>query len=106
VAQALHDAPEIQDKLRIYWIGGPNKKWGADGYTYIAANFPKLHFIEVNSSYYGFFSKSDLVDEINPSNYYEKYIQGAGELGKDFKNYYTGEIKMGNTPSLLNERKS
>jgi hypothetical protein len=23
VAQALHDAPEIQDKLRIYWIGGP-----------------------------------------------------------------------------------
>jgi hypothetical protein len=101
VAQALHDAPEIQSKLRVYWIGGPNKKWGANSYSYIVANFPKLHIIEVNSSYYGFFSKSDLLDEINPSNYYEKYIRGAGELGKDFKNYYQGEIKMGDTPSLL-----
>lgn len=23
VAQALHDAPDIQEKIRIYWIGGP-----------------------------------------------------------------------------------
>ena len=27
LAQALHDAPEIAGKLRVYWIGGPNKKW-------------------------------------------------------------------------------
>jgi hypothetical protein len=101
VAQALHDAPEIQDKIRVYWIGGPNKKWVANSYSYIAANFPKLHFIEVNSSYYGFFSKSESLDEINPSKYYEQHIQGAGNLGKDFKNYYQGEIKMGDTPSLL-----
>ena len=101
VAQALHDAPEIQDKIRVYWIGGPNKKWGANSYSYIVANFPKLHFIEVNSSYYGFFSKLESLDEINPSKYYEQHIQGAGNLGKDFKNYYQGEIKMGDTPSLL-----
>lgn len=28
VAQALHDAPDIADRIRVYWIGGPNKKWG------------------------------------------------------------------------------
>ena len=28
LAQALHDAPDILPKLRVYWIGGPNKKWG------------------------------------------------------------------------------
>lgn len=28
IAQALHDAPEIIEKLRVYYIGGPNKKWG------------------------------------------------------------------------------
>src|SRR5690625_2498182 len=27
LAQALHDAPDIMPKLRVYWIGGPNKKW-------------------------------------------------------------------------------
>ena len=30
VAQALHDDPSIQGKIRVYYIGGPNKKWGAD----------------------------------------------------------------------------
>ena len=30
VAQALHDAPDIQDKIRIYWIGGPYKKWSTN----------------------------------------------------------------------------
>ncbi len=101
LAQALHDAPEIQDKIRIYWIGGPNKKWSANSYAYIAEHFPNLWFIEVNSSYYGFFSENDAIDVVKNSDYYARYIDGAGYLGKDFKNYYKGEIKMGDTPSLL-----
>lgn len=36
LAQALHDAPEIKSKLRVYFIGGPNKKWSARAYDYIA----------------------------------------------------------------------
>jgi Protein of unknown function (DUF1593) len=101
VAQALHDAPEIQSKIRIYWIGGPNKKWSANSYAYIAENFPNLWFIEVNSSYYGFFSNNNAIDSVESSDYYDKYIQGAGYLGKDFKSYYNGDVKMGDTPSLL-----
>lgn len=101
LAQALHDAPEIQSEIRVYWIGGPNKKWSANSYTYIAKNFPKLWFIEVNSSYYGFFSNNNLIDSVKSSDYYDKYIQAAGYLGKDFKNYYNGDVKMGDTPSLL-----
>ena len=101
LAQALHDAPEIQDKLKVYWIGGPNKKWSANSYAYIAENFPDLWFIEVNSSYYGFFSDNESLDSVNTSNYYDQVIQGAGQLGKDFKNYYNGEIKMGDSPSLF-----
>ncbi len=101
LAQALHDAPEIQNKIRVYWIGGPNKKWSTNSYAYIAANFPKLWFIEVNSSYYGFFSNNQVPDSINNSNYYETVINAAGYLGKDFKSYYNGEIKMGDSPSLF-----
>ena len=101
LAQALHDAPEIQKNIKVYWIGGPNKKWSANSYAYIAANFPKLWFIEVNSSYYGFFSNTNVLDSVKPTDYYERYIRSAGHLGKDFKNYYNGEVKMGDTPSLL-----
>jgi len=45
VAQALHDALEIQSKIRVYWIGGPNKKWGVNSYAYLVEHFPKLWFI-------------------------------------------------------------
>lgn len=101
LAQALHDAPGIQKNIRVYWIGGPNKKWSANSYAYIVAHFPKLWFIENNSSYYGFFSNNNTLDSVKNSDYYNKYIRGLGNLGKDFKNYYNGEVKMGDTPSLL-----
>lgn len=35
VAQALHDAPDIAQRIRVYWIGGPNKKWSVNAYVYI-----------------------------------------------------------------------
>ena len=38
LSQALHDAPDILPKLRVYWIGGPNKKWGPDTFQYLATN--------------------------------------------------------------------
>lgn len=101
LAQALHDAPEIQQRIKVYWIGGPNKKWSANSYAHIAKNFPALWFIEVNASYYGFFSNNNNLDSVNSTGYYNQYIQDAGNLGKDFKNYYNGEVKMGDTPSLL-----
>ncbi len=101
VAQALHDAPEIESKIRVYWIGGPNKKWSANSYAYIAANFPDLWFIEVNSSYYGFFSRNVTVDSLKNDNYYNSFIGGRGSLGRDFRNHYDGRIKMGDTPSVF-----
>ncbi|MBO9617615.1 MAG: DUF1593 domain-containing protein [Niabella sp.] len=101
LAQALHDAPDIQTKVKVYWIGGPNKKWSANSYAYIAANFPGLWFIECNGSYNGFFSPDSKVEQLTNTNYYDHYIKGTGYLGRDFKNYYKGQIKMGDTPSLL-----
>lgn len=100
VAQALHDAPDIQDKIRIYWIGGPNKKWSTNSYAYIVKNFPNLWFIENNASYRGFIANYKQMDDYN-GNYYEKFIRGAGHLGKDFETYLGGNMKLGDTPSLL-----
>jgi len=55
LAQALHDAPDILPKLRVYWIGGPNKKWAPDAYQYIVENHPQLRIIESNAAYRGWF---------------------------------------------------
>lgn len=100
VAQALHDAPDIQDKIRVYWIGGPNKKWSVNSYTYIVQNFPNLWIIENNASYRGFIADKKVNDKYN-AGCYETFLKGAGHSGEDFINYYQGLPKMGDTPSLL-----
>ena len=100
VAQALHDAPDIQDKIRVYWIGGPNKKWSANAYHYIVSHFPSLHMIEANATYRGLFVDDRSDEPANIKNFYNHHIKGQGALGADFVNYYKGVIKMGDTPSV------
>lgn len=100
LAQALHDAPDIADKIRVYWIGGPNKKWSTNSYAYIVEHFPHLWFIENNASYRGFIGQKKVKDEFN-AGYYDSYIRGGGKLGADFINYLNGNCKLGDTPSLL-----
>lgn len=100
VAQALHDAPEIASKLRVYWIGGPNKKWGVNSYCYIVENFPDLWMIENNTTYRGFIYDSKNKDQYNMG-FFEHYIKDNGYLGRDFAAYYKGNPKLGDTPSLL-----
>ena len=100
LAQALHDAPEIKENIRVYWIGGPNKKWSVNAYTYIAANHPDLWIIEANATYRGWFMDADSPNDLKGDLYYENFIQERGAIGRDFKNHYHGELKMGDTPSL------
>lgn len=99
VAQALHDAPDIADKIRIYWIGGPNKKWGCNAYTYIAENHKDLWFIENNATYRGFIGskKKSEYDGL----FWETHLKNSGMMGGNFIKYYNGVPKMGDTPSLL-----
>lgn len=100
LAQALHDAPEIEKNIKVYWIGGPNKKWCINAYSYIAKNHPNLWIIEANATYRGWIIDSESPKEIGSKGFYDNYIQGRGAMGKAFKNYYGGNVKMGDTPSL------
>ena len=100
LAQALHDAPEIKENIRVYWIGGPNKKWSVNAYAYIAENHPDLWMIEANATYRGWFMDVGYPEDLSREAYYDNYILARGMMGKAFKNYYNGNIKMGDTPSL------
>lgn len=100
VAQALHDAPDIVNRIRVYYIGGPNKKWGINSYAYIAQHFPSLWMIENNSSYRGFITDNKKNDCWN-TGFYDYALKGRGHLAADFASYYKGVVKMGDTPSLL-----
>lgn len=100
VAQALHDAPDIASKIRINWIGGPNKKWGSNSYNYVVTHFPNLWFIEDNASYRGFIG-SDKDNSYYQAPFWQNCMKGHGAMAEEFQKWYKGNCKMGDTPTLL-----
>ena len=99
LAQALHDAPDILPKLRVYWIGGPNKKWSPDAYQYIVENHPDLWIIESNAAYRGWFTGGNQSGQWGNRAFVKQHIAGKGALGNFFVSQ-KGDVKMGDTPSV------
>ena len=100
LAQALHDAPDILPKLRVNYIGGPNKKWGPNAYAYIRENFPDLWMIEDNSTYRGWFNGGETGSCWGNDTFVMTCAAGHGALGDYFATHLGGVIKMGDTPTV------
>jgi hypothetical protein len=99
VAQAVHDVPQIKSKIRVYFIGGPNKKGCSDTYNYLEVNHRDLWIIENNSTYRGFFNGGNMSGSYSNSGFVSSHVRGHGALG-DYFNSKKSEIKMGDSPSV------
>lgn len=99
LAQALHDAPDILPRLRVYFIGGPNKKWSPDAYQYLVTRHPDLWFIEANSTYRGWFTGGDQSDPWGNDSFPRRFVAGHGALGELFMRKLP-TLKMGDSPSV------
>jgi hypothetical protein len=105
LAQALHDDPSIKSKIRVYFIGGPNKKWSAPAYDYLAREHPDLWIIEANDTYRGWFVGGNQNGDLGNDAFVPAHVVGRGALGDFFAGLsFEGKarttIKMGDTPSL------
>ena len=105
VAQALHDDPSIKSKIRVYFIGGPNKKWSAPAYDYIAREHPDLWIIEANDTYRGWFVGGDQSGDLGNDSFVATHVAGHGALGDffaalNFQGKPRPTVKMGDSPSV------
>ena len=100
LAQALHDAPDILPKLRVHFIGGPNKKWSPDAYHYIATHHPRLWMIESNATYEGWFTGGDQSGDQGNAGFVTAHVAGQGALGTYLAALLKGVMKMGDTPTV------
>ncbi|MGC8792291.1 MAG: DUF1593 domain-containing protein [Bryobacteraceae bacterium] len=100
LAQALHDAPDILPKLRVYFIGGPNKMWGANAFAYLERQHPELWMIEANSTYRGRCVGGNQQSPWRNEGFVRAHVSGRGPLGAFFASLLDGRLKMGDSPSL------
>jgi lysophospholipase L1-like esterase len=106
LAQALHDAPDILPKLRVYFIGGPNLKWSVDAYHYVATQHRDLWIIEANETYWGWFTGGNQDADRGNDTFVASHVAGRGALGEffardiRFANVTRTSLKMGDSPSV------
>jgi hypothetical protein len=100
LAQALHDAPDILPKLRVHFVGGPNKKWSPDAYQYIVTSHPRLWMIEANATYEGWFTGGDQAGDRGNASFIGTHVAGRGALGAYLAGLLKGVMKMGDTPTV------
>jgi lysophospholipase L1-like esterase len=100
VAQALHDDPSIEAKLRVYSIGSWNTKQDPAARKYIYDNHPNLWWIESDTTFRGMYVGGTQSGDLGNSSFVTSHVAGKGALGKLFA-AKKSDIKMGDTPSVL-----
>ncbi len=99
IAQALHDNPEIKQKIRVYFIASWNQKNDQSAFMYIDKNHPDLWLIHNNSTFRGWYIGGNQKEDMGNKSFVDHHVADHGALGKYFVPLKDGRIKMGDTPS-------
>jgi hypothetical protein len=100
VAQAVHDAPAIKSKLRVYSIGSWNTSNDRAARDYLFREHPDLWLIEADSTFRGMYVGGNQEGEWGNKAFLDQHVRGHGALG-DFLVEKLDAIKMGDSPSVL-----
>ena len=100
VAQALHDEPWIEDKLRIYFIADQNLKTDRFAFQYIEQNHPNLWMIINHSTYRGWYKGGYQEGDYDNRTFVREHIRDHGALGDYFAIWKNGSIRMADACSV------
>lgn len=100
VAQALHDDPGIQPKLRVYFISSWNRRMDQAARDYVAQHHPDLWWIEADTTFRGMYVGGVQDGDLGNREFIARHVKGRGALGALLA-AKKSDIKMGDTPSVL-----
>jgi len=100
VAQAVHAAPDIKPRLRVYSIGSWNTRNGVKERDYLFSNHPDLWWIENDTTFRGMYMGGNQEGDLSNKTFPEQHVRGHGALGGLFM-LKKADIKMGDSPSVL-----
>lgn len=100
VAQALHDAPDIKPRLRVYFISSWNRRSDQAARDYVVQQHPDLWLIEAETTFRGLYVGGNQAGDLGNREFIAHHVRGHGALG-DLLAAKKADIKMGDTPSVL-----
>lgn len=100
VAQAVHDAPDIKEKLRVYAIGSWNTSQDRAARDYLYRHHADLWWIEADTTFRGMYVGGNQEGDLGNKAFLDAHVKEHGALGKLLVEKLSA-IKMGDTPSVL-----
>ena len=110
LAQAVHDAPDIKPKLRVFFIASWNRKMDPHAAAYLQREHPDLWMVWSDVTFRGWYSGGDQSGTYGNRSWVTAHARDHGALGEYFislrpddgggERFEAGDIKMGDTPSL------
>jgi len=100
VAQAVHDAPDIKSKLRVYFISSWNRRMCQASRDYLVQNHPDLWMVECETTFRGMYVGGNHEGDLDSRDFLARHVKGHGALGELLVEKKS-DIKMGDTPAVL-----
>ena len=100
VAQAVHDAPAIKKKLRVYFISSWNRRMDPAARDYLYEHHRDMWLIECDTTFRGMYTGGIQSGDLGNREFITRHVKGRGALG-DLLARKKADIKMGDTPSVL-----
>jgi CubicO group peptidase (beta-lactamase class C family) len=100
VAQAVHNAPDIKKKIRVYFIGSSNTKNDRAARDYLYREHADLWLVEADTTFRGMYVGGRQDSDLGNKTFLAAHVQGHGALG-DLLMRKKSVLKMGDTPSVL-----
>lgn len=107
VAQAVHDAPDITDRLRVYFIASWNQRQDEAAFAYLDTHHRDLWLIRADTTFRGWYMGGNQADDLDNARFVREHVCGHGALGAYFCGLSpalgpgsAGRIKMGDSPSV------
>ena len=100
VAQAVHDAPDIKEKLRVYAIGSWNTAQDRAARDYLYRHHADLWWIEADTTFRGMYVGGNQEGDLGNKAFLDAHVKEHGALGRLLVEKLSA-IKMGDTPSVL-----
>lgn len=107
VAQAVHDAPDIKGRLRVYFIASWNQQQDRAAFAYLDTQHRDLWLVHADTTFRGWYMGGNQSGDLDNARFVREHVCGHGALGDYFCGLSpalgpnsAGRIKMGDTPSV------
>lgn len=101
LAYALSAKPEIKKYIRVIYLAGSNELKDPLSIKYIYTYHKELWVVQNMYSFQGLRLGGDQSGDLNNFTFMQKHVKGHGAMGNWISLLKAGEVKMGDTPTVL-----